>query len=165
MKWGKRKAERGGASRKTDRQARKDAKEFAGAKAYYGKGAGNRRKAIKNTVAGRAKKDSTYQQAFDRHLANQDMEKHTRKAKSKRTRTDVTESTAKTARGIGHIFNGNAQYASLAAAGVFAAGTWLYKSGLAKTAFNKGKQAASTAWNSDSARMGADYVRKLFKNG
>lgn len=43
MKWGGR------------RKARKDAKESARAAMYYGKGAGNRRKLIKNKVAQRSK--------------------------------------------------------------------------------------------------------------
>lgn len=46
MKWGVRKQRTPGISRKTDRAARKDAKEFTQAKMYYGEGAGNRRKMI-----------------------------------------------------------------------------------------------------------------------
>lgn len=46
MKWGVQKRRTPGVSRKTDRAARKDAKEFTQAKMYYGEGAGNRRKMI-----------------------------------------------------------------------------------------------------------------------
>lgn len=42
MRWGVRKQRTPGVSRKTDRAARKDAKEFPQAKMYYGEGAGNR---------------------------------------------------------------------------------------------------------------------------
>ena len=44
MRWGVRKQRTPGVNRKTDRAARKDAKEFTQAKMYYGEGAGNRRK-------------------------------------------------------------------------------------------------------------------------
>ena len=50
MRWGVRKQRTPGVSRKTDRAARKDAKEFTQAKMYYGEGAGNRRKTIKAKV-------------------------------------------------------------------------------------------------------------------
>lgn len=50
MRWGVRKQRTPGVSRKTDRAARKDAKEFTQAKMYYGEGAGNRRKMIKAKV-------------------------------------------------------------------------------------------------------------------
>ena len=50
MRWGVRKRRTPGVSRKTDRAARKDAKEFTQAKMYYGEGAGNRRKMIKAKV-------------------------------------------------------------------------------------------------------------------
>lgn len=55
MRWGVRKQRTPGVSRKTDRAARKDAKEFTQAKMYYGEGAGNRRKMIKAKVDQRSK--------------------------------------------------------------------------------------------------------------
>lgn len=55
MRWGVRKQRTPGVSRKTDRAARKDAKEFTQAKMYYGEGAGNRRKMIKDKVDQRSK--------------------------------------------------------------------------------------------------------------
>ena len=59
MKWG---------VRKTQKQAKKDAKEFARAKMFYGEGAGTRRKLIKNTVQERSK-DPVYKKAFDEALS------------------------------------------------------------------------------------------------
>lgn len=62
MQWGVRKQRTPGVSRKTDRAARKDAKEFTQAKMYYGEGAGNRRKMIKAKVEQRSK------DARDQHI-------------------------------------------------------------------------------------------------
>ena len=71
MKWGVRKSRPDGVSRSTNRQARKDAKEFTQAKQFYGDGAGTRRKLIKKTVDQRSK-DETYKKAFDHHVDNTD---------------------------------------------------------------------------------------------
>ena len=79
MKWG---------VRKQTKQAKKDAKEFARAKMFYGEGAGNRRKLIKNTVAQRSK-DPAYKKAFDEALAKQDMAKHVAKARGERKLRDI----------------------------------------------------------------------------
>ena len=100
MKWGVRKDRPGGVSRRTNREASKDAKEFARAKMFYGEGAGTRRKLIKNTVEAKSKKDPTYKKAFDTHLNNQDMSTHASKARSERKRKNFRSGTAKTARGV-----------------------------------------------------------------
>ncbi len=56
MKWGSRSNQRpDGVSRSTNRNATKDAKEFARAKQFYGVGAGTRRKHIKSTVEAKKK--------------------------------------------------------------------------------------------------------------
>jgi hypothetical protein len=90
MRWGVRNEERpGGVSRKIDRMARKDAEEAARAKAFYGEGAGTRRKLIKQTVEGKTKRIPGYKQAFDHHLDNQDTSKHASKAVSERKRKDT----------------------------------------------------------------------------
>lgn len=91
MQWGVRKSSTPGVSRSTDRTARKDAKEFAAAKMYYGKGAGTRRKLIKAKVEERSKHNDGYKKAFDNHLSKQDMGKHADKAVSKRHRTDIKD--------------------------------------------------------------------------
>ena len=74
-------------SKSTLKMAKKDAKEFAEAKMYYGEGSGNRRKLIKNTVEQRSK-DPDYKKAYDYYYAQQDMAKAADKAKAKRTRID-----------------------------------------------------------------------------
>ena len=92
QKWGVRKARK---------LAKKDAKEFARAKMFYGEGAGNRRKLIKATVKQRSK-DPVYKKAFDEALANQDMSYHAAKARSERKRKDAKKAAGKTARGVYH---------------------------------------------------------------
>lgn len=131
MKWGVRNAEtqaryrRDGTSKstsfRTNRKAKKDAKEFAEAKMYYGEGAGTRRKLIKNRVEQRSKDLPGYSDAFNIHLENQNMDKAVSKAKRKRARTDAVNSTRKTGRGVIHAMNGNGRYASAAALAIVGA--------------------------------------------
>lgn len=116
MSWGVRKSETPGVSRRTDRAAKKDAKEFARAKMFYGEGAGTRRKLIKNTVEAKSKKDPSYKKAFENHLASQDMEKHARKAVKERNRKDTIDQTKKTARGVKNLALGTGASATTAAA-------------------------------------------------
>lgn len=78
----------GMSERKARSRAKKDAKEYARAKMFYGEGAGNRRKLIKNIVAERSK-DPTYKQAFEDALSRQDMEKAAKRAKSERHILDI----------------------------------------------------------------------------
>lgn len=86
--------------------AKKDAKEFARAKMFYGKGAGNRRKLIKATVNERSK-DADYKKAFDEYSAKQDMSKHAKAAKRERHARDVKDSASKTVRGAWRWTNGD----------------------------------------------------------
>lgn len=113
MRWGIRKQRTPGVSRKTDRAARKDAKEFTQAKMYYGEGAGNRRKMIKAKVDQRSK-DTAYKKAFDNHVANTNWEKRGQQARGKRRYQDVKNSAGKTARGIRNLATGNTQYVGTA---------------------------------------------------
>lgn len=138
MKWGVR-HDPNGVSRRTNREARRDAQEFARAKMFYGEGAGNRRKLIKATVEAKSKKDPSYKKAFDQHLANQDMSKHASKARSERKRKNVKNSTAKTARGVRHILNGNSQFASLGAAMLVGGVVFAHKTGVDKAILKAGK--------------------------
>ena len=112
MKWGVRKARR---------MAKKDAKEFARAKMFYGEGAGNRRKLIKATVKERSK-DENYKKAFEEYSSQQDMAKHATKAKAERKRKDVTHTTVKTGRGLVNAAMGNIGRASAGAAVIFTIG-------------------------------------------
>lgn len=109
MKWGVRRTpeELGHkmvSSRKVEKLAKKDAKEYARAKMYYGEGAGNRRKLIKNTVEERSK-NAHYKEAFERYSSQQDMADHVAKAKAERKVKDA-------GRGIINIITGNWQYAA-----------------------------------------------------
>lgn len=106
MHWGVRKDDHPGASRKTNHEARKDASEFARAKMFYGEGAGTRRKLIKASVEAKAKKDPTYQAAFDHHLARQDMSVHAEKARGERKRKNVKGTVGKNARAANRAING-----------------------------------------------------------
>jgi hypothetical protein len=138
MKWGVRKTDYAGASRQTNRQARKDAQEFARAKMFYGEGAGTRRKLIKNTVEAKAKKDPTYKAAFDHHLAQQDMSQHAQKARSERSRKNAKASIGKNVRAVNRAVNG--PFASGAAVAIaLSAYGGLKASGLDKKVMSAGK--------------------------
>lgn len=91
MRWGVRKDTPTGASRHVDKHAKKDAAEYARAKAFFGDGAGTRRKLINATVEGKSKRLPGYKQAFDHHLANEDPSRHASKAQSERSRLDRKE--------------------------------------------------------------------------
>ncbi len=99
--------------RKAQSRAKKDAKEYARAKMFYGEGAGTRRKLIKNIVNERSK-DPVYKQAFDEALSRQDMAKHAEKAKSERHRKDAANTVAKTGRGLANIISGHPERAGAA---------------------------------------------------
>lgn len=145
MHWGVRKDDYAGASKSTNNDARKDAKEFARAKQFYGEGAGTRRKLIKATVTGKSKKDATYAAAFNHHLERQNTADHASKAQSERKRKNARKSTAKTARGIRHTLNGNSQYASLAAAVIAGGAVYAHKNGIDKVILDAGKTQYSKA--------------------
>lgn len=104
-----------GVSRKVNREAKKDAKESARAKMFYGEGAGNRRKLIKNQVESKSKRDPNYKKAFDLHSQNQNMDKHVSKAKSERKRKDVSKTVGKTTRGIKNLAMGTGASVSVGA--------------------------------------------------
>lgn len=91
MRWG---------VRKLNRVAKKDAKESARAKMYYGEGAGTRRKLINKTVEARSARSPEYKKAFDKHYSKQNLDAHAAKAISQRRRKDFRNSTGKTARGV-----------------------------------------------------------------
>jgi hypothetical protein len=118
MHWGVRKDDHPGASRATNREAKKDAGDFARAKMFYGEGAGTRRKLIKAKVEAKAKKDPNYKAAFDHHLANQDMGQHASKARKERRRKDVASGTTKTAKGVHRSLSGGFGSVSLASAAI-----------------------------------------------
>ena len=137
MRWGHRKADRPeGVSARTNREAKKDANEFTRAKMFYGEGAGTRRKLIKASVEAKASRDPSYKKAFDHHVNNTDMSKRASQARSERKRKNVANSTKKTARGVGHILNGNNQYANATAALAVGGVLYAHKTGIDRTVYN-----------------------------
>lgn len=108
MKWGVRK------------RAKKDAKEYARAKMFYGEGAGNRRKLIREKVKSRSK-DPYYKEQFEKYYSNQDLGKHAEKAQRERARKDVGNSAAKTARGIKNLALNTGAPVTLTAAAIYGA--------------------------------------------
>lgn len=122
MKWGVHKTRTEGVSRAVDREARKDASEFARAKVYFGEGAGTRRKLINQTISAKEKRLPGYRKALDNHLNNQDMSKHVQKAIKERNRTDRKNTTKKTAGAVARRITGewgtSAAFVALAATGV-----------------------------------------------
>ena len=102
------------------KDASDDAKEYARAKAYYGEGAGNRRKQIRNKISERMK-DPDYKAEFDRQMKQQNMEEHQKAANRERKWEDTKETAAKTARGIKNILLGVGSV-SLTALSLFTAG-------------------------------------------
>lgn len=156
MKWGQRKRPEG-VSARTYRTAKKDAQEFARAKMFYGEGAGTRRKLIKNTVEARSSKDPSYKKAFDLALAEQDMSKHAAKARTERTRKDISKNTAKTARGVKNLFIGSGASVTLASYAIYYAAQNPEVRNFAKQSMNKTMTAVK---NHGIDRAVIDYLRK-----
>lgn len=162
MKWGVRKdpsLSRG--DRKINRDARKDAREFARAKMFYGEGAGTRRKLIKAKVEGKSKTSATYKKMFDEHLKNQDMSRHASKAQSERKRKNVRNSTARTARGVKHVLSGNAQYASLVATLIAGGAIFAHRNGIDRAILQYGKTKVSSTRNRQNDVTLKDLFDKL----
>lgn len=146
MKWG------------VNRAAKKDAQEHARAKMFYGEGAGTRRKLIKAKVEARSA-DPDYKRAFEAHLAKQDMGRHADKARSERTRKDVTQSTTKTAKGVVRVLSGNAMNASAAAIVVGSGVMYARQTGLDRKVASYGKMAYSAAVR----EVKAQKIKRTFK--
>ena len=91
--------------KRLEKDAQRDAKEYAKAQAYYGEGAGTRRKQIKNLTSERMK-DKDYKKAFEGFLARQDMSKAQKSANRERKTRDAYNYTAKTARGVKNFITG-----------------------------------------------------------
>lgn len=143
MKWGVRKKRPEGVSRRTNRQAKKDAEEYTKAKMYYGEGAGTRRKLINKTVETKAKKDPSYKKAFDAHVADTDYAKRAQQARSERKSTDTKNTVKKTGKQVSHALRGNSQYASFGAMAIAAAGTYAWQNGGADYVRQNGSKAVS----------------------
>jgi len=91
--------------KRISKEAKSDASEYARAKAYYGDGAGTRRKKIKNLISEKMK-DPDYKKAFEIELSKQDMEKHQKAANRERKVEDTKEKVKRTGRGIKNLILG-----------------------------------------------------------
>lgn len=154
MKWGiRRTPEQLGhktvSSHKVERLAKKDAKEYARAKMYYGEGAGNRRKLIKNTVAERSK-NAHYKEAFERYSSQQDMAEHASKARAERKINDAKKGTAKHARGIINILRGRWMYVGASTIALYTIGKYT------------GVNDKIAAWGKVAAKDAIDWVSTAF---
>lgn len=124
------------------RMARADANEFAKARAYYGQGAGTRRKLIKAKVETRSS-NPHYKKEFDRTLSGQNLEKRSAQATRKRKRSDTTNFVGKTARGVHRSLSGGFGPVTATAATIAAGAGYAHKTGLDKVVLDKVKKAAT----------------------
>lgn len=125
--------------KRIEKDARRDAEEYARAKAFYGEGAGTRRKKIKNLTSERMK-DADYKKAFEKFLSEQDMSKHQQAANRERKLKDAKNTTVKTARGVKNFLLGNAVPISMAG---LAIGATLKYTGVGKHLAAFGKRSMS----------------------
>lgn len=165
QRWGHRKDSTPGVSRKTDREAKKDAEEFARAKLFYGQGAGTRRKLIKATVEAKSKRDPSYAKAFDNHLGKQDLSTHASKARSERRRTDTKERTKQRAGAVARRLTGEwgtqAAFTTAAIAGVTYA-----RSSQGQALMRKTMSQVRNFSNTKNAKATTDFLTDYFaRNG
>lgn len=151
------------APRKTNREARKDAAEFARAKMFFGEGAGTRRKLINKSVEAKKKRDPAYAKAFEQHLMEQDISRHATGAKKERKRIDRSQKTKKTAGAVARRITGEwgtqAAFVALAAGG-FA----FFNSPEGRVIGKRGISKLNDAKNSILRRKGAAHINRLIKN-
>lgn len=160
MRWGVRKDAAPGVRASTNRDAKKDANEFARAKMFYGEGAGTRRKLIKATVESKSKRDPDYKKAFDHHLNNQDLGKRASQARGERKRKDAVSKTGKTARGVYRSLNGGFGTVSMASAAVAGAYLVAKQNGYDQVVANAAKTTYRTVVNNVQARkLAEEFLR------
>lgn len=119
------------------KEARKDAREFARAAMYYGEGAGTRRKLIAATVDSKALRNPEYGRAFRQELDRQDLAEHAAKARKERARRDNAEKVSKNVKGLA---TGNYQSVSTSIVVTAALAYLAHQSGLDKKAYDKAKE-------------------------
>ena len=127
------------------KEARRDAREYARAKMFYGDGAGNRRKIIEATVEAKRKKSPAYARAFRHELGLQDMAEHAITARHERERKDAAKAFNANARAV---ITGNYQSVNTVVLVVFGIGYVAHKTGLDVKAVDAGKK----KWNEFKAR-------------
>lgn len=118
------------------KEARRDAREYARAQMYYGEGAGTRRKLITNSVAAKVERKSGYHEAFTQELARQDMAEHAAAARKERRRKDVSTSVEKNARGV---ISGNYQSVNAGLVVIGVLGYFAHKTGFDQKVYDAGK--------------------------
>lgn len=118
----------------TQREARRDAREYARAAMYYGEGAGTRRKLISATVDAKSTKDPNYARAFRMELSRQDMAEHATKARRERRKNDTLESTRRNTRAL---LTGNYQNAQTTVLILFAIGYVAHRTGYDEVVYQK----------------------------
>lgn len=161
MRWGTRKGPRE-ISRRTDRAAAKDAKEFARAKMFFGEGAGTRRKLIRETVNAKSNRDPKYAKAFQQHLEKQDLSKHAEKAVSERKRTDRAQTAKRSAGFLARKFTGEMGTAAAFTA-VAVAGAAFMKTPKGRSMMKTGMSKLSGAAEEVQRRRGAAKLNDMFK--
>jgi hypothetical protein len=142
MKWGEHHARR---------QARADANEFAKARAFYGQGAGTRRKLIKAKVQTRMA-NPHYADEFHKTLNGQNLEKRSAQATRLRKRKDATGFVGKTARSAHRQLTGGFGPVTAAGATVAAGLAYAHKTGLDKQIAAKIKSAATSKSTQEATR-------------
>jgi adenosyl cobinamide kinase/adenosyl cobinamide phosphate guanylyltransferase len=121
----------------TQREARRDAKEYARAQMYYGEGAGTRRKLIGATVEAKADRDPSYAREFRNELSRQDMAEHATKARHERERKDTVDSVKKNTRAL---VTGNYQNVQSGVLLVCLAAYFAHRTGLDEKMYRKSQQ-------------------------
>jgi hypothetical protein len=119
------------------KQALKDAQEYARAQMFYGEGAGNRRKLINKTVEAKSNRFPIYAVTFSRELARQDMAEHARRARRERKRIDLSRAFNKNVRNAaaGNYTGVNAVVLVIGGVGYYA-----HKTGYDKVIYEKARK-------------------------
>lgn len=163
MRWGVRNDRSGGTSNKVNRDAKKDAREFARAKVYYGEGSGTRRKLIKTKVEAKSKRIPGYKEAFESHLTNQDLSKHVSKAVSERKRTDRVQTNKKRFGAVARRLTGEMGTQAALVALVFSGVTFAKSQKgqqVMKTSMNKIRKASEEFKRRQGAKNISDFINR-----
>lgn len=146
MKWGVRRA------------ARRDAKEMARAKMYYGEGAGTRRKLINATVKAK-RKDPVYSKLFDEEFNKQDMAAAAQNARKTRNRADRKNKANKLIKNIVKSATGGTTMALLAS-GIVYAGKHPQQ---VNNVIHQGIKFANKMYQNENIQRGVRYINGIIK--
>lgn len=160
MKWGVRRTPEQLGYHTAKRYAKKDAKEYARAKMFYGEGAGTRRKLINATVKQRSK-NPVYKEAFDDALSKQDMSEHVKKARVERNTKDAVNKTKKTGKGIVNIITGHPERLGATMAVGYAGYRFAHRAGVDKVVAKMAKKVVSSVYNSVKTEYGRYKVKRM----